>query len=286
MTSPRSTRRRFLKAMGLAAATAALPLRAMAAAAKAAQEPFAFVQLTDTQLGFGGYDHDVAMLRLAVDQINALKPDFVLHCGDFVHNDHDEKSWRDSAAGLKGLKVPLYAVPGNHDPLDLYAKYVGKPYGAFEHKGCTFVGLNTIEWWNKGAAEKKPARPARPGAQETWLTATLREAAAKRRPIVVFGHIALWEKTIDEKPAYMNLPPTRRKALLTLFESAGVATYLTGHAHCNNVLAHKDIQLVTTASTSKNNDGTPAGYRVWTIGPQRPFAHEYVPLKGGKAGAP
>jgi hypothetical protein len=35
---------------------------------------FTFVQLCDTQLGMGGYEHDVKAFRQAVQQINALTP--------------------------------------------------------------------------------------------------------------------------------------------------------------------------------------------------------------------
>ena len=39
-----------------------------------AGEKFSFVQMCDTQLGMGGYEHDVKTFTLAVDQINKMKP--------------------------------------------------------------------------------------------------------------------------------------------------------------------------------------------------------------------
>ncbi len=39
---------------------------------------------------------------------------------------------------------------------------------------------------------------------------------------------------------------------------------------------------VAGATTSKNFDGAPMGFRVWDIGPERPMKHEYVPVKGAK----
>ena len=41
---------------------------------------FTFVQLCDTQLGFGGYEHDLSAFKQAAKQINAMKPDFVVIC--------------------------------------------------------------------------------------------------------------------------------------------------------------------------------------------------------------
>ena len=52
-------------------------------------QPFTFVQLCDTQLGMGGYDHDVKTFNQAAVQINELNPDFVVICGDLVHNAAD-----------------------------------------------------------------------------------------------------------------------------------------------------------------------------------------------------
>ena len=56
-------------------------------------EPWTFVQLADPQLGMHnsangenpGWDEEEAMLRLAVDKINALRPAFAIVCGDLVH---------------------------------------------------------------------------------------------------------------------------------------------------------------------------------------------------------
>ena len=59
-----------------------------------AGEQFSFVQMCDTQLGMGGYEHDVKTFTLAVEQINRMKPDFVVICGDLVGK-ANEQSWLD-----------------------------------------------------------------------------------------------------------------------------------------------------------------------------------------------
>ena len=50
-----------------------LPLTIHAQNAK----PFTFIQMSDTQLGMGGYEHDVKTFKQAVVQINAMKVDMV-----------------------------------------------------------------------------------------------------------------------------------------------------------------------------------------------------------------
>ena len=53
------------------------------------QKPFSFVQLCDTQLGMGGYEHDILSFEQAVKQINEINPDFAVVCGDLVNNAAD-----------------------------------------------------------------------------------------------------------------------------------------------------------------------------------------------------
>ena len=78
------------------------------------QKPFTFVQLCDTQLGMGGYEHDVKTFEQAVRQINELKPDFAVICGDLVHHATDS-SYADFKRIMEGFKIPCYPAPGNHD---------------------------------------------------------------------------------------------------------------------------------------------------------------------------
>ena len=104
------------------------------------QIPFTFVQLCDTQLGMGGYEHDKNTFMLAVEQINALDPDFVVICGDLVNHANDS-SYADFKKILEGFTMPCYPAPGNHDvgntPTDTMLNYyrdaIGKDYYNFEH---------------------------------------------------------------------------------------------------------------------------------------------------------
>jgi len=37
---------------------------------------------------------------------------------------------------------------------------------------------------------------------------------------------------------------------------------------------------VSSATTSRNFDDAPMGFRLWRIGKTRPYAHEFVPVEG------
>ncbi len=76
---------------------------------------FYFVQISDTH--WGAKD-GIAMTRSAVALINKLpvQVEFVAITGDlFADSIRNEKIVGEGVAALKGLKFPVYCVPGNHD---------------------------------------------------------------------------------------------------------------------------------------------------------------------------
>ena len=273
------TRRVFLKVSALGVAAVSVGLFLLIAYASPERKAFTFVQVCDTQLGFGGYEHDVNSFKQAVKQVNALKPDFVLICGDLV-NDANEKSFSDFNKIKAGFTVPCYCVSGNHDignkpkreSLQYYRKVVGKDYYSYEHKEYTFVIVNTQLWKSpvEGESDK----------HDSWLKATLETAANKGSRIFVVGHYPLFVKEPDEDEEYMNLPLGKRKELLSLFEKRGVVAVLGGHTHTLIINDYKSIQLVNGETTSKNFDNCPLGFRLWYVGDEIPFKHDFVPLEG------
>jgi histidinol phosphatase-like PHP family hydrolase/predicted MPP superfamily phosphohydrolase len=238
---------------------------------------FRFVQLCDTQLGTGGYQKDVQRFEQAVRQINALKVDFVVVCGDLV-NKADEKSFADFKAIKSKLKMPCHVVPGNHDvgnqptpqSLATYRKLMGKDYFAFEHKSYLFACVNTSLW--KAPVEGETDK------HDVWLNQTLTTAVAKKKPVFIVGHYPLYRKKIDEPESYYNLPPARRAQLIKLFKESGVVAVVTGHTHKIVINEHQSMQLVTGQATSRTH-GSPVGFRLWHVEGSPPFKHESIALE-------
>lgn len=240
---------------------------------------FSFVQMCDTQLGMGGYEHDVKTFELAVEQMNRMKPDFVVICGDLVQK-ANEKSWVDFSRIKAGFKIPCYCAAGNHDvenkptavSLQRYREKVGKDYYAVEHKGFTFIIANTQLWKAPLAGESEK--------HDEWFQETLRAAKKKGSPVVVVVHYPLFVQTPDEKDNYYNIPLAKRKELLRLCEENGVVAFLSGHTHKLVVNEYKGIQMVSGETTSKNFDQRPMGFRWWDVGTKGEMAHRFVPLEG------
>jgi predicted MPP superfamily phosphohydrolase len=279
MNENNSTRRKFLKAVGLGMAAIATSSCVSMPGRLSEKKSFTFAQICDTQLGMGGYEHDILTFKKAVSQINALKPDFVVICGDLVNTAND-KSFSDFNKIKAELTVPCHCVSGNHDvgnepspeSLQYYRQVMGEDYYSFGHKGYLFVVVNTQLWKTPTEGESNQ--------HDAWLEKTLEAAAKKRTPVFVIGHYPLFLETPDEADEYFNLPLAKRKELLSLFEKRGVVAVLGGHAHRLLINEYRGIQLVNGESTSKNFDKRPFGFRLWHVAAERPFRHEFVPLAG------
>ena len=245
--------------------------------AKREQKPFSFVQLCDSQLGMGGYEHDLKTFKQAVKQINALDTDFVMLCGDLVH-EANESSYADFKNILKGLKIPFYVASGNHDvgnipndtTLSFYRKTIGKDYYEFQHKNYSFMVTNTQLW--KINVENESDK------HDNWFKETLEFQNRQQYPIFVIGHYPLYTEFPEEEEHYYNLPLGKRRRILELFKQNNVVAYLSGHTHKLVVNDYENIQLVSGEVTSKNFDNRPLGFRLWEVSSDT-IKHQFVSLQ-------
>ncbi|MEM6438288.1 MAG: metallophosphoesterase, partial [Pseudomonadota bacterium] len=118
---------------------------------------FRIVQITDTHVEAPGrlWKSRVDMaarLAAAVERVNALAPDLVVHTGDVVDGG-DDAAYRVAAGLLGRLEAPLLALPGNHDARDGMRRFLPDAVpadGAFlefarEAEGLALLGLDTVE---------------------------------------------------------------------------------------------------------------------------------------------
>jgi len=110
---------------------------------------FKFAILGDTQL------ENQEVFAGIVQEVEQLKPDFVVHVGNMIHGytyepEQIRAEWEMFLEQISGFSIPFYPVPGNHDtcttPLEEIYQEVwgeGRLYYSFDHKGAHFVILNT-----------------------------------------------------------------------------------------------------------------------------------------------
>ena len=241
------------------------------------QGSFTFVQLCDTQLGHGGYEHDLKSFKMSVKQINKLNADFVIMCGDLVQ-DRNDKSFSDFKEIIEDLKIPIYIVPGNHDigavpntkTLNYYRKTIGDDYYKFQHKEYSFIFTNSLLWRNNLENESDK--------HDNWFKESIKNKSVNKFPVFVIGHYPLYTRTVNEEKSNSNLPRDKRKEILNLFEENNVVAYLSGHTHRKVINKYKNIQLVSGVSTSKNSRNSPLGFRVWNVSLDS-ITNHFIPLQ-------
>jgi len=277
-------RRDFMRTTGLGAAVLAEASWAGGAPDTRSANPYFFIQMADPQLYWGS----VASWKQAIACANALKPAFVVVCGDLLNchgsvakRDYkkDEQRAKDYLEATASLdkNIGLYNLAGNHDvcntptpeTLEWYTKRFGKLWYTFSHAGDFFMAMESDLVKNPSGAPKVARQ------QTEWIKKTLLSPAVKKtRHRIVFMHHPMCIKTPDEPQQYFNLPPEARAELLKMFARAGVRAVFSGHYHGNLYAKSGDIELVTTSSTGKALHKDPLGFRIVKVYPDR-IEHKY-----------
>lgn len=175
-----------------------------------------FAWISDTHL----YPADVnerfvEKTKRAVREVQEMDPpaDFLIFGGDLAQL-ADPVELRLGADILKELDIKQVFIPGEHDWYldmgELWVKQFGESPWAMEHKGVTFIGLNTVgqapDYWsakNMSPEERMGHMAVLDGTvagpwaglgheQLQWLQKTVSDLP-KDKPIVIFSHNPLYE---------------------------------------------------------------------------------------------
>ena len=254
---PGLDRRRFLNCMAWAGTGVAWTLSggvatsALVGEAQAATSGLSFVQISDSHLGFdkAANPDTVGTFQAAIARIKAapVQPAFVIHTGDITHLSKPE-AFDAADQMLKGLNVPVFFTPGEHDVADagngkLYldrygAGTKGTGWRSFDMGGVHFIGLVNVLNLN-------PNGQGRLGEDQIkWLADDVAHLSSST-PIVVYAHMPLFDAyapwgwgTSDAEPAM---------ALLRRF---GSVTVLNGHVHQVIAKTEGNITFHTARSTA------------------------------------
>ena len=230
--------------IGLDSALAA-PLR------RKGTQPFTFVQISDSHIGFNkpANPDARATFREAIAKVKALpnQPDFIIHTGDVSQLSRDEE-FDDADQMLKATGLPVFFIPGEHDMLDpeggkAFLQRFGKGskgagWYSFDHRGVHFIALVNV-------ADLKPGGMGNLGAEQLkWLQADL-AGRPSSTPIVVFAHIPLWTVYAD-----WGWGTDDSAEALKLLARFGSVTVLNGHIHQITQKVEGRIAFHTARSTA------------------------------------
>src|SRR5262249_42890050 len=239
--------------------------------AAASQAQVTIVQLSDTHIAEPHSPHAADNLRKAVSMINALHPDAVVVTGDIGEN---AMAWQIARSILKGLRVPLFYVPGNHDVhlhnVAQYRKVFGPDYYRFDVRGIVFVVIDSqllgnYENVNNNPLPPLPADTLAEGAKMlSWLSgqgASIPPGAT----VIAVQHIPLYRNGgfPDGRPYWIINDPFRARELASL-QKMGVKHMLVGHWHKFQVFTANGITFHMGAATSWLPFGGTLGFSVHT----------------------
>ena len=208
---------------------------------------FTFALITDTHVGSPDNDED---LRRTVRDINTQKEiAFVIVSGDVTEfGSYDELS---TAKGLlDDLKVPFYAIPGNHDSnwsesgTNDFLRVFGNETFGFEYGGYKFIGLASGPNMRMGPGQI-------PRENLTWLFKELKETDTNQ-PIIYVNHYPMdnglnnWFEVMDALRSY------------------NVKLMLCGHGHANRRMNFEGIQAAMCRSNLRAKE-TFGGYTLITV---------------------
>lgn len=195
-----------------------------------------------SDLHFGRNDKRESIEALA-HLIEDIRPELVIASGDLTHRGLRSQHER-AAAFLKGLELPLLAIPGNHDIPYTFPKRFTSPWLEFERlweetepvfrsDSLVVAGLNSVRPWRHQSGRLRDAQVAR--AREVF-----RNAPDGAFRICTFHHHLLGAPWRSRKK-----PVAKRNRVLAGLVEAGADLILAGHIHQSTVAERREFELST-----------------------------------------
>lgn len=269
---------------------------------KESHDSFQFVFMTDVHIqqelnaGEG--------LKMAVEKVNELNPDFVVTGGDLVM-DALKVSFEQSVEQFdlynkisSELNASVYNAIGNHDVFGIYEESGvdtahpeygkqmyknriggGKTYYSFDHKNWHFMILDAI-----GITDDNKYMGIIDSVQIDWIKNDIQNIE-KETPIIIVAHIPFItcaKQILYGYPAEMtpSLVVTNSFDVLKLFDGYNLKLVLQGHLHIVEEIIFKGIHFITGGAISGKwwegaNHGFEEGFIVVNI-KKDDFSWEFI----------
>lgn len=202
---------------------------------------FTIAHISDLHVSDSDFKEDVFLS--AVDEINALNPDFIILTGDLTNKGYYTEFKR-VIEYLKLFDAPLFAIPGNHDYRNLggetFEELIGEcSWKLSKENELLVIGLNTaLPDINEGAVGKP---------QRLWLDNQLDDAVINEMFSIVamHHHIIPIPKTGRERNILLDAGD-----VLKILIDHEVDMVLVGHKHVHNVWKMNNTLIINAGSIS------------------------------------
>ena len=273
--------------------------------------PFNFVQMSDPQFGMyasvsnysaeeieerrqkgilmreaqepiSGFADETRLYTRAIDKANSLKPDFVVVCGDMIHDTGDDAETAElfRITSMLDDRIPVHWVSGNHDvgesptseSIALYRERFGADNYSFNHGDCHFAVINSSVVSDPSNVPHEWDRIVQFLGDDL---ATSRRAGAQH--LVLLVHHPLFLERADEQEDYFTIPPERRDVILRILKDNDASAVFAGHMHRNNYASDGKLLMITTGAVGYPLGSDPSGIRLVTVD-ESSITHRYYPL--------
>jgi 3',5'-cyclic AMP phosphodiesterase CpdA len=261
-----------------------------ASAAQTSADQITIAQISDTHIADQHAPHARENLEQAVRMVNDRHPDAVVISGDIGEN---PQAWEEAKAIMKGVKAPVYYVPGNHDvhsrDLERYRRAFGKDYYTFPVRNVTLVAIDSQLLGNYDVYEARTP-PLLPDEAEKesermldWLAHLAEGTPAGKSKRVMIGvqHIPVYldGRFPDPKPYWTVSEPYRSREMKVL-RQLGIKDMLVGHWHNGRVFEREGITWHVAPATSWLPWGGELGFAMHRISVNGNVETEFLSLPG------
>ena len=229
-----------------------------------------------------GLAKETSLFTEAIETANKINPDFVVICGDMVHNSDSDEQFQEliRISRLLNEDIKLYWVAGNHDVGDKptraglaqYKEQFGEYNYSFQEENCYFIVLNSSICYDPGSV------PDEWDILISFLEKELQIAASvQQRHKIIFMHHPLYLNDPNEGDNYFVIPSARRAKIIDLITEYDVSAVFTGHLHRNNYKKIGNTELVSTGPVGFPLGEDPSGIRHVRVD-DNSLTHEYSGL--------
>jgi 3',5'-cyclic AMP phosphodiesterase CpdA len=186
---------------------------------------FTFHIVSDTHIGRQDNEAALKQWKATVAELNAASGAFVLHLGDVVDSGR-EAQYPVYLDVRKTINKPVHEIPGNHDPQDLFAKYIRPQIDtSFGHGGVRFVLFNNSDRESHMGFIKPP--------QLEWLKSELAAAAKADQFVVLCCHVPVHTNAHPDRGWYVK-PADGQTEFYALLEQHKPRVLALFHGHFHN----------------------------------------------------
>lgn len=194
--------------------------------APTADMPWAFTIIGDTQ-------RNPEVTRKCAESAYALRPNFMLHCGDVVDNGHAKNQWiKDLFEPMSVLtsRVPMFPVIGNHEGNShWYYDYFSLPKPeycyTFEYGNAQFFMIDSNKSLAKNSEQYQWLEDVLSKSKATW------KITCHHHPCYTSDNDDYGDREKGERNADLTWGDKNAQNLVPLYEKYGVDFAFNGHVH-------------------------------------------------------